>query len=138
MLLDVFHGPLRWCAAGLCFVGTGFAGWAAIASTFRAGTGEVLAFGTVAVVTAGFGLLVLRAAHWALWTVAVVFAGQVFAVAGTVAELASGVDAAKAADLRRLGVDPTLGVVLNLMWSALAAVLSGWLVVRWRRARRYR
>ncbi len=145
MLLDVFHRPSRWCAAGLCFAGTGLAGWSAIVAGPRLGTGPALAFATVALACTAVGVAVLRAASWvvqrrrvgarigyaALWTVAVVFAGQVFAVAGTAWELSTGVDAGKAGELRRLGVDPTAGVLVNLVWSALACTLAGWLAVRW-------
>jgi hypothetical protein len=73
---------------------------------------------------------VLRAARWALWLAAVAFGGQLAGVVGTVWELAAGVNAAKAQELRRLGFDPTTGVVVNLVYSALATGLFGWLAPR--------
>jgi len=81
-------------------------------------------------------VLVLRGARWALWLGAVGSGGQVAAVIGTVWELAEGIDAGKARNLRRLGFDPTLGVLINLTYSAAASVLFGWLVVRRLRRRR--
>jgi hypothetical protein len=132
----VFHRPLRFAAAGLTFAGTALAGISAVlASRRHLGTSQVLAFSAVAVVTAGVALAVLVAARWALWLVAIVFGGQVFAVIGTIVELVAGVDAGKAADLQALGFDPTLGVSINLAYSAIAVGLCGWLVARYRRQR---
>jgi hypothetical protein len=38
--------------------------------------------------------------------------------------------------VRRLGFDPTAGVVVNLVYSSLAVSLFCWVAVRWRRERR--
>jgi uncharacterized membrane protein len=131
----VFHRPLRWAAAGLVFAGTLMAGMSAVIAVSRLGTGSALVFAAVAVGTAVVGTAVLYRARWALLLTTVVFGGQVFAVVGTAWELATGIDAGKADELRRLGLDPTFGVVLNLVYSTIAVVLFCWFVVRWRRLR---
>jgi hypothetical protein len=131
----VFHRPLCWAAAGLVFAGTVLAGVSAVLAVSRLGVGSALAFAAVAVGTAVVGTAVLLRSRWALLLTMVAFGGQVFAVAGTVWELASGIDAGKATELRRLGFDPTFGVVVNLVYSALAVVVFCWFALRWRRLR---
>lgn len=137
-MLLVFHRPLRWCAAGLYLAGTALAGMSTVLALARLGTGQALVFATVAAVSAALAIAVSRAARWALWISVVLLAGQVGAVAGTIWELAAGIDARKAAELRRMGFDPTFGVLINLIYSAVASLLFGWLVTRWLRTRRVR
>src|SRR5690242_19788382 len=113
----VFHRPLRRSAAALALAGAGLAALSAVLSIARhLGTARIVAFTAVAVVSTAFAIAVLLAARWALWLAAVVFGGQTLAIAGTVAELIVGVDRGKAADLRALGFDPTLGVLINLAY----------------------
>jgi hypothetical protein len=138
VLLQVFHRRLRWCAAGLCLTGTGLAGVTAVLASARLGAAQALVFAVVAACLAALAVAVLRAVRPALWLTAVVLAGQITAVAGTIWELAAGVDDGKAGQLRRLGFDPTLGVLINLAYSAIATSLFGWLAVRWWRVRRAR
>jgi hypothetical protein len=59
-------------------------------------------------------------------------------VIGSAWELARGVHGSKARELRGLGVDPELGVALNLVYSAVASLVFAWLVTRWWAARRDR
>ena len=56
-------------------------------------------------------------------------------MASTVAELVVGVDAGKARQVRLLGFDPVVAIIINLAYSVLAVVLFCWLVVRWLRWR---
>jgi hypothetical protein len=135
VLLVVFHRRLRWCAAGLILAGTGLASCSAVLAVGRLGTAQALVFAAVAAGLTVLAVAVLRAARWALWLVAVTLAGQITAVVGTIWELAVGVDDGKAGQLRRLGFDPTLGVLVNLAYSTVAVLLSGWLAVRWWRVR---
>jgi hypothetical protein len=135
VLFLVFHRRLRLCAAILFLAGAGLAAMSAVLAFGRLGAGQSLAFAVVAVALAVLAVFVSRGARWALWLSVVGTGGQVAAVIGTVWELAAGVDAGKARNLRRLGFDPTLGMVINLVYSAVASVLFGWLVVRWRQLR---
>jgi hypothetical protein len=135
VLLEAFHRPLRRWAAALCLAGTGLAGMSSVLASTRLGTGQAVVFAVVAVGLAVLAVAVLKAARWALLVAAVAMGGQIAGVAGTVWELSAGVDGAKADELRRLGFDPTFGVILNLVYSALASLVFVWLVVRWRRLR---
>jgi hypothetical protein len=133
----VFHRPLRRSAAVLALAGAGLAGMSAVLAGARhLGTARVVAFTAVAVVSTAFAIAVLLAVRWVLWLAAVVFGGQILAIVGTVAELIVGVDRGKAADLRALGFDPTLGVLINLAYSTIAAALFAWLASRYVRLRR--
>jgi hypothetical protein len=120
----------------LCLVASGLAGASAVLSATRLGAWQALTFAVVAVLAAALARAVLHGARWALWILTVGTAGQIAAVVGTGWELVAGVEATKADQLRRLGFDPTLGVVVNLVYSSLASLLFCWLAVRWRRARR--
>lgn len=135
MLLLVFNRRLRWCAAGLTLAGTVLASSTAVLAFTRLGTGQALVFATVAGCLTVLAVAVLRAARWALWVVAVTLAGQLTAVVGTIWELVVGIDGGKASQLHRLGFNPTLGVLINLAYSAVASLLFGWLAVRWWRVR---
>jgi hypothetical protein len=135
VLLRVFHRRSRWCAAGLTLAGAGLAASTAVLASTRLGVGSALVFAAVAVGLTVLAVAVLRAARWALWLVAVTLAGQITAVVGTIVELAVGIDAGKANQLRRLGFDPTVGVLINLAYSTAAVLLFGWLAVRWWRVR---
>ncbi|WP_412538551.1 hypothetical protein R8Z50_22180 [Longispora sp. K20-0274] len=94
----------------------------------------------MAFLAAGVGLAmvaagVVRGARWVLVLAVVGFGGQIWAVAGTLWELTHGIDAGKARELRLRGVDPTVGVAINLAYSA-ASVLFGWFALRCYQARR--
>jgi hypothetical protein len=128
---EVFHRPLRRCAAALCLAGAALAGFSAVLAALRLGPGQSAAFAVVAVVSTLVAAGVLLAARWALWTWLVVAGGQVVAVVGTALELAYGVDAAKARQIRKLGFDPNTGVAINLIYSSLALALFAWLATRW-------
>jgi hypothetical protein len=53
----------------------------------------------------------------------VLLGAQLFGALGSAWELVHGVDGSKAKELHDLGVDPTLGVVLNLLYSLVAFVV---------------
>lgn len=129
------HRPLRWSLAGLMFTATVLAGTSAVLAISRLGTGSALVFATVAVGATILGVAVLYRVRWVVWLLVVGCGGQVAAVVGTVWELAAGIDAGKASELRRLGFDPTFGVLVNLVYSAVAVLLFGWVALRWLRLR---
>ena len=62
----------------------------------------------------------------------VLLGAQVLGVFGSASELLMGVHGSKADELNRLGIDPELGVALNLVYSAVAAVIFVWVIFRWR------
>jgi hypothetical protein len=135
---DAFHRPLRLCAAVLCLFGAGLAAVSAVLAFFRLGVGQGVAFAVVAAVLSVLAVGVLRAVKWVLAVSVVGLAAQLGAVVGAAWELAVGVNAAKAHQLREMGFDPAFGVAVNLGFSAVASALFGWFMVRWFCARRRR
>lgn len=134
----VVSRPLRWCLTGLVGAGVGLAVTAAILSFAHHDVGDGIVYLAVSVglslVTAGTA----RSVRWITALILVVCAGQIAAVIGTVLELVYGVAPVKAAQLRRLGLTPKLGVAVNLLYSTVAFGLFCWYVWRWRRGRRPR
>lgn len=64
-------------------------------------------------------------------TVSIILAGaQLFGVVGAAWELVQGGQPAKTRELYTLGVDPTLGIALNLAYSCVAASLFLWALTR--------
>ena len=75
--------------------------------------------------------MVLRGRRWVIRVIVVGLAGQLAAIAGIMWELTHGIDVRKASQLRRLGVDPTAGVVVNLVYSSIGFALFCWFATRW-------
>lgn len=109
---------------------------AAVLAYGRIGAGHCVTFTVVGVALSVLAVGVAADARWATVIAVALLGGQCGAVVGTVADLASGVDAGKAATLRRLGFDPTVGVVINLAYSTIAAAVFGWWWRRWAGQRR--
>ena len=125
-----FHRPLAISVAGLIFAGVGLALTALILAVAHRDTGQALAYIPVAVGLTALAVMVLRGTRWAIQVV-VAFAGQLAAIAGIMRELSHGIDARKASQLRRLGFDPTAGVVINMIYSSIGFALFCWFARRW-------
>ncbi len=130
-LVRAYHRPLRAGAAGLIVVAIALAAASAGPAFARLGSAAGSGFVAVAVVGCAFVAAFLLRARWALWLMAIGLGGQLLAVVGTVAELIAGIDAGKARQIRALGVPPTVGVLVNLVYSAACVGLFGWLAWRW-------
>ena len=92
-------------------------------------------------IAAAAGLAVLsvavrRANRVALIISTVLLGAQLLGVVGSAWQLLDGVHGSKADELNRLGIDPELGVVLNLVYSAVASAVFVWILARWRSAGR--
>ena len=109
---------------------------AAVLAFARVGEGRGAVFVVVAAALVGVAVAIVHGVRWVLIVLTVALGGQALAVAGTIVELVVGVDAGKAAELRQLGFDPTIGVAINLAYSAAGVALFGWWLVRWHRIRR--
>jgi ABC-type branched-subunit amino acid transport system permease subunit len=134
----IYNHRLRVTVASLWFVGVALAGFTAPLAWRRTGVASALPFIAAAAGLALFGVGVLRANRVALTISTAALGAQILGVIGSAWELAQGVHSSKARELRRLGVDPTLGVTLNLVYSAAASVVFAWVVTRWRAGRRGR
>lgn len=134
-LAEIVNGRLRAALAVMWLVGAVLAGATA---PFAAARIDVISGLVFAVVAAGLVALTwgtLRGRRWALALSVLGSGGQVFGVVGTVWELAFPIDTAKSGQLRALGVDPTFGVAVNLVYSAAASMLFVWMAIRFFRLR---
>jgi len=122
--------------ASLWLVGVAFTGFAAPRAWHRTGVVSALPFMAVTIALLVVAAAVMRGLRAALVVSTLVLGGQILGVIGSAWELAQGVHGSKARELRDLGVDPELGVALNLAYSAVAALIFAWIVARWRAGRR--
>jgi len=130
-LTRAFHRPLRAATAALALAGAALAAVTAGPAFAHLGTGQGLGFLAVAATGTGLAIAVLRGVRWALATAAAGLGGQLAAVVGTVWELIGGISAQKARTLHRLGLSPTAGLLVNLVYSTVAVTLFCWLAHRW-------
>lgn len=117
--------------ATLWFAGVGFAGFTAPRAWQRTGVTSALPFVAVVFGLTVLAVAVLRANRVALVISAIGLGAQILGVIGSAWELSQGVHGSKARELRDLGVDPELGVALNLLYSAVATLVFVWLAARW-------
>jgi hypothetical protein len=132
----VFHRRLRVTVAGLWLAGVALAGFTAPRAWHRTGVASALPFVAVAVAGVVLARAVLRGYRAALALSAVLLGGQILGVIGSAWELSQPGQGSKGRELRRLGFDPRLGVVLNLLYSAIASAVFVWVATRWLSARR--
>ena len=90
-------------------------------------------YAAVAVALVALAVGIARGTRWALRVSLVLLGLQMFGAIGSAWQLAHGAADAKAAELTRLGVDPTFGLTLNLIYSAIAFSLFLW---AWRQTSR--
>jgi hypothetical protein len=112
-------------------VGVALAGFTAPLAWRRTGAVAALPFIAAALGLAVLAFAVLRAYRVALIISTVLLGAQVFGVIGSAWQLLDGVHGSKAEELKRLGIDPELGVALNLAYSAVASAVFVWMVTRW-------
>ena len=117
--------------ASLWIVGVAFAGFTAPRAWQRTGVTSALPFVAVVFGLSVLAIAVLRANRLALIVSAIGLGAQILGVIGSAWELSQGVHSYKARELRDLGIDPELGVALNLLYSAVASLVFAWLVARW-------
>jgi hypothetical protein len=133
---SVFHQRLRSAVAGLWLVGVALAGSTAPLAWRRTGVVAALPFLAAAVGLAVLAVAVLRANRAALAISTVLLGAQILGVLGSAWQLLSGVHGSKADELQHLGINPELGVALNLGFSAVASAVFVWVLTRWLATRR--
>ncbi len=126
----VRSADVAWIGGGAMLALTG-----AVAAARHDKMGVVPVYATVAVVLILMALAVWRGVGWVVAVLLVGQAGQIASVAGTAWELASGVAAVKANEVRGIGFDPATAVAINLCYSAVGFALFCWHVIRLRRRR---
>ncbi|HEX6381514.1 MAG TPA: hypothetical protein VF180_09745 [Acidimicrobiia bacterium] len=112
------------------------AGWTAPLAWRRTGVVAALPFVAAASGLAFLALAVLRANQVGLTISTVLLGAQILGVLGSAWQLRSGVAGSKADELHRLGIDPELGVALNLVYSSVASAVFAWILTRWLATRR--
>jgi hypothetical protein len=112
-----------------------FAAFTAPLAWRRTGVASALPFIGVASGLVVLAAFVLRSNRTALLISTAGLGAQILGVIGAGFELLHGVHGSKADELHRLGIDPELGVALNLAYSLVASTVFAWVVVRWREMR---
>jgi hypothetical protein len=125
--------PLRRAAAALWLAGAAIAGMTAVLAATHENASSPLIFATVAVALVVLAIATVRGSPWALAVTSVLLGAQLFGALGSSWELVHGPHGDKAEQLRNLGIDPTLGIALNLMYSLLASALFVWALAGARR-----
>jgi ABC-type branched-subunit amino acid transport system permease subunit len=122
--------------AGLWLAGVGLAGFTAPRAWHRTGVASAVPFIAAALGLAILATGVLRRSRVALAISTAGLGAQILGMLGSAWELARGVHGFKARQLRELGVEPSLGVALNLLYSAVASAVFAWIMRRWSAQRR--
>ena len=117
------HGGLADVVAAWWWVGAGIAGSVTFLAATRLGATAAAPYAVVTI-----ALLVLAAAtrgrrRWAAAISLLLLSVQLAGVVGSATELVQADGSAKAETLRALGVDPTVGILLNLTYAAIASAL---------------
>jgi hypothetical protein len=128
-LTAAFGDGARTAVTALWLVGVVLTAITAPLAAVRLGAANALPFLVAAVGLALLAVQTFRGARWALVVSLVLLGAQVAGVAGSAWELVQGPAGGKAAELRAIGFDPMLGVVVNLVYSSAAVGLFGWAVV---------
>jgi hypothetical protein len=95
--------------------------------------GSSVVFAGVAVALVVLAITTARGSPWGLAVTSVLLGAQVFGALGSGWELMHGAAGDKADELRSLGIDPTFGIALNLVYSVVAFALFVWALARVRR-----
>jgi hypothetical protein len=119
----MFDPRIRRATAALWLAGAVISGVTAARAASRVGMLHALVFALAAVGLVVLAVGTIRRLRSALLISTVLLGAQLFGALGSAWELVHGVDGSKAKELHDLGVDPTLGVVLNLLYSLVALVI---------------
>jgi hypothetical protein len=130
MLLKAIDRPLSRALAAYWLVGFIISEVAGILAFRRIGSTGSIPFVIPAIVLFVLGFATFWRNSWALAIGAILSAAQIVGTAGCIVELHAGISAMKSAELHALGVDPTAGVVLNLIYSIAGSALFLWIFAR--------
>jgi len=125
-----FDRPLRRAVAALWAAGSAICAVTAVVALVRIGGPPALALALPAVGLCALAAGTSRGARWALAVSFVLLGLQLVGAAGSAWELGHVQADDKSDWLRALGVDPTLGVALDLAYSTVASAVFAWAAVR--------
>ena len=130
-----FHRPLRRSVIALWLLGSATAVVSVPVAWLRLGPVDAIPYAIVGALLVTLAIGVWRQATAALIVSAVLLGAQCFAVVGRAWELSHGIDETKSRQLQGLGVDPTVAIWGNLIFSAVSIGLFAWAVSRWSKYR---
>ena len=135
MLREVFDRGLSRSFAALWFAGFLLCETAAVLAFRRSGSWASLPFVIPAIALFVLSVWTVLRQPWALAVGAALSAAQIAGTIGCILELRLGISTLKMAEMHALGVDPTAGVVVNLIYSIAGTALFAWALVRFLRLR---
>jgi hypothetical protein len=116
---ELSHGVRR-AVVALWLAGATIAGAIVPLAAARQSPSSGALYAAVAVALVALAIGTARGTRWALRVSLVLLGLQLFGAIGSAWQLAHAAADEKTAELQRLGVDPTLGLTLNLIYSAIA------------------
>jgi hypothetical protein len=128
----VVDRPLRMALTALWASGAALAGVTALVA-IRRDAGGVAAYAGAAVAMALAALLTAKGNRLITVIGLVACAGQALAVAATAWELTHSISHVQVEKLQALGVNPRVGVAVNLIFSLCAVVIAAWAFLTRRR-----
>ena len=131
-LRHAFDPPMRRAVASLWLAGLALTLWGAVLAYQHPDAGPWFVFFIPGIGLAVLTVATIRGAPWAFAIDTVVLGGQVIGVIGVLFELSHFDTSEKAAQVRALGADPLLGLLANLIFSAIGVALFARIALRWR------
>ena len=111
---------LRRAVVALWLAGAAIAGATVPLATARQSPSSGVLYAAVAAALLALAIGTARGTRWALRVSLVLLGLQLLGTIGSAWQLAHAAADEKAAELKRLGIDPTFGLTLNLIYSAIA------------------
>src|SRR3954454_16054876 len=131
----MFSRPLRLGVAGLWGAGACLAGMTAILS-FTHHLDQAIPYAVITVLLVLMAIYTARGQRVALMVGLAICALQPIAAIAAGWELLNGISKSQVHKLDDLGIDPTFGVALNVVFSVVASLLAVWAYREWRAAGR--
>jgi hypothetical protein len=132
--LGMFSRPLRLALAGLWIAGACLAGMTAILS-FTHHLGQAVPYTLITVALVLMAIYTARGRRVITLVGLAICALQPIAAIAAAWELVNGISESQVRKLDDLGIDPTFGVALNVVFSVAASLLAVWAYREWRTAR---
>jgi hypothetical protein len=129
----MFSRPLRLALAGLWIAGACLAGLTAILSLSHH-LGQAVPYVVITVVLVLMALYTARGQRWVTLIGLAICTLQPIAAIAAAWELVTGISESQVHKLNDLGIDPTFGVALNVVFSVVASLLAVWAYREWRAA----
>jgi hypothetical protein len=128
--------PFRIATVALLIGGIGLAAIGLIAALAHGQTGQAVAYLLVIVMLSAAAVAVWRQVRWVTMLCLIGLGGQAVAAVATIWELTHSIAHVKVAQLHAIGINPTIAVIINAIYSAIACTVVCIFAARQRAARR--